>query len=193
MDESSQDPPPPAAELRPARRVRDFLPVLLVTLAAVATLASGFLPLFRIDETLAGRGVLLYTQNGWSTVFPGEKSQASEPLGVALLVAAALLLAALVLVIRQVVTGRASAAARGVTFGATAFLAGAVLASVMAGIPAPVDRGNLRLEMSLQGGMWLLFLAVAAAAAATVLGHLVSPDARPAHADAGGVVTTERG
>ncbi|MDT7796960.1 MAG: hypothetical protein QOI78_393 [Actinomycetota bacterium] len=184
---------PPAGEPLPPRRVRDFLPVLLVTLAAVATLAAGFLPLFRTEQTLGSeddaRGVLSYTQDGWSTLFgfPGDDvgSQPSEPLGVALLAAAAVLLAALVLVIRQVVLGRASAAARGVTLGATTFLAGVVLATTMAGIPAPVDSGRVRFETNLGAGMWLLFLAVAAAAVATVLNYLAPPDARPAWANPG--------
>jgi len=185
--------PPVAEPLPPTRRMRDFLPVVLVTLAAVATFAAGFLPLFSTEQTLGSeddaRGVLRYTQSGWSTVFgfPGDDvgSQPSEPLGVALLAAAAVLLVALVFVIRQVVTGRASAAARGVTLGATTFLAGVVLATTMAGIPAPVDSGRVRFETSLQAGMWLLFLAVVAAAAATVLGYLVSPDTRPDWADPG--------
>ncbi|MFJ1762142.1 hypothetical protein ACIOD2_17590 [Amycolatopsis sp. NPDC088138] len=184
---------PPAAALRPPRRIRDFLPVLLVTLAAVATLSAGFLPLFRTEQTLgsedAARGVLSYVQTGWSTVFgfPGDdvSSQPSEPLGIALLAAGAVLLAALVFVIRQVVLGRASAAARGVALGATTFLAGVVLATTMAGIPAPVDSGRVRFETSLEAGMWLLFLAVAAAVAATVLNHLAPPGPRPAWADPG--------
>ncbi|WP_328445505.1 hypothetical protein [Amycolatopsis sp. NBC_00438] len=175
------------------RSFRDFLPIVLVTLAAVATLAAGFLPLFSTEQVLGrgddSRGVLRYTQSGWSTVFglPGEDSgsQPSEPLGVALLVAALVLLVALVFVIRQVVTGRASAAARGVTLGGAAFLAGVVLATAMAGIPAPVDTGRLRFETSLEAGMWLLFLAVVAAAAAAVLGYLTPAGAGPAWADPG--------
>jgi hypothetical protein len=177
----------------PQRSLRDFLPIVLVTLAAVATFAAGFLPLFSTEQMLGSeddaRGVLRYTQTGWSTVFgfPGDEvgSQPSEPLGVALLAAAAALLVALVFVIRQVVTGRGSAAARGVTLGGAAFLAGVVLATAMAGIPAPVDSGRIRFETSLQAGMWLLFLAVVAAAAAAVLGHLASPGTRPGWADPG--------
>ncbi|MFG1639632.1 hypothetical protein ACGFMK_05050 [Amycolatopsis sp. NPDC049252] len=187
MDESSQDPAPSVAEPTPPRRVREFVPVLLVTLASVATLASGFLPLFRTEQTSGdGHGnqdVLRYTQDGWTTVFGDVGSQPSEPLGVALLAAAAALLATLVLVIRQVVLGRVSAVARGLTLGATTFLAGVVLTTVMACIPVPVERHLIRLEASPAAGMWLLFIAVAAAAAATVLGHLASPDPGAAHAD----------
>jgi hypothetical protein len=183
---------PPAARPAPPRSLRDFLPIALITLAAVATFAAGFLPLFRTAQMLGDdddRGVLRYTQTGWSTYFGfgGEDggSQPSEPLGVALLAAAVVLLVALVFVIRQVVTARASAAARGVTLSGAAFLAGVVLATAMAGIPAPVDSGRVRFETSLQAGMWLLFLAVVAAAAAAVLDYLASPGTRPDWADPG--------
>ncbi|MFJ7210416.1 hypothetical protein [Amycolatopsis sp. NPDC098790] len=143
--------------------------VLLVLVATALTVVGTFLPFFRTEQVigLEPSGLARTTTRAWRIdyTFPGqgEISSPSAPLGVPLLLAAAILLAALVL---GLVTRRP--AFRTTLVGA-AFLAGAVCTVVVQGMRSLFDDNRLEVSTTPLAGTWVLLAAVAVAGVAAGL------------------------
>ncbi|MEV4149024.1 hypothetical protein AB0J40_35570 [Amycolatopsis sp. NPDC049691] len=145
-----------------------FAPVLVVVATAL-TVVGTFLPFFRTEQAvgLEPSGIARTTLRAWRIdfTFPGqgELSSPSAPLGVPLLLAAAILLAASVF---GVVTRRP---ARRTTLVGAAFLAGAVCTVAVQGMRSLVDDRGPQVSTTPLAGTWVLLAAVATAAAAAVI------------------------
>jgi hypothetical protein len=181
--------PEPPVSPAPARRGGAFLAPGLVALALALTVAGTFLPFYRTEQPVGWEtgGVARTTVSAWRIdfTFPGqaEIGSPSAPLGLPLLLASAILLAALVLGIRQAATRHPGTAASATTFGAAAFLAGAVCTIGMQSARRLLDDGPPQTETTFLAGLWVLLAAVVAAAAAAVLSHRRPPAGRPEWAD----------
>jgi hypothetical protein len=156
-----------------ARRV---LSPAFSALALALTVVGTFLPLFRTEEpagTDSSSGTAYLVQGAWqaSMSVPGqdEISAPTPPIGLSLLLAAAILLAAMVLSIRQAAIGRPGEAPGRTTLAGAAFLAGAVCTIALLGMGRALTSGRLRAETTPLAGTWLLIAAVVAAVAAAAL------------------------
>ncbi|SEF31392.1 hypothetical protein SAMN05421837_105717 [Amycolatopsis pretoriensis] len=148
--------------------MRGFVAPVLVVVASVLTVVGTFLPFFRTEQVigLEPSGLARTTTRAWRIdfTFPGqgEISSPSAPLGVPLLLAAAILLAAVVL---GVVKRRP--APRTTLLGA-AFLGGAVCTVVAQSMRGLFDDRGEQVTTTPLAGTWFLLAAVAVAAVAAV-------------------------
>ncbi|MGK3207556.1 hypothetical protein [Amycolatopsis sp. MEPSY49] len=159
---------------------------LLVLAATALTVVGTFLPFLRTEQAvgLEPSGIAQTTLRAWRIdfTFPGqgEISSPSAPVGVPLLLAAAILLAAAVLgLVRR-------RPARRTTLVGAAFLAGAVCTVAVQGMRSLVDDRGPQVSTTPLAGTWVLLAAVAVAAGAAVLSHWGTPnwaDPEAAYAD----------
>ncbi|WP_328701703.1 hypothetical protein [Amycolatopsis pittospori] len=157
----------------------------LAALAMVLTLVGCFFPLFRTEHRADfdrdGSFELVTVQSAWGSEFiqAGEPfEQSSAPIGVSLLIAAAVLLAALLVSARAAYLRPPSALDRWLTTSAAVFLAGTVLTIGMLGIGVGIAP-NIESATTLEAGMWALLAAAVAAVGAAVMSHRVEEDAIP--------------
>ncbi len=162
----------------------------LATLALVMTLIGCFFPFFTTEHRLgfdrSEKIVVVVIQGAWETKIVQDDGPslvlATSPVGVPLLIAAGILLAATVVSARAARLRRPGTLDRWLTTIAAVFLTGAVTTAAMLGfgrqLGEPTD-GTLTLE----AGMWALFAAVVAAAAAAVMSHRVEQPAIPTAGD----------
>lgn len=148
--------------------MRAFLAPVLAGVATALTVVGTFLPFFRTEQPvgLEPSGIAQTTLRAWRIdySFPGqgEMTSPSAPLGVPLLLAAAILLAAAVL---GVVTRRP---ARRTALVGAAFLAGAVCTIAVQGIRSLFENSGLQVSTTPLAGTWVLLAAVAVAAGAAL-------------------------
>lgn len=166
--------------------MRAFVAPVLVVCATALTVVGTFLPFFRTEQSvgLEPSGIAQTTLRAWRIdfTFPGqgEMSTPSAPLGVPLLLAAAILLAGAIL---GAVTRRP---ARRTTLVGAAFLAGAVCTVAVQGMRRLFNDEGPEVSTTLLAGTWVLLAAVVVAAGAAALSNLGTPrwaDPEAAYAD----------
>ncbi|MFE0026337.1 hypothetical protein [Amycolatopsis sp. NPDC059021] len=152
------------------------------------TIAGSLLDLFRSEQSFSPSDTptadtdfhgLVLVRTAWEnrlTVGGATVSELAAPVGFPLVLAAVLLLAATVVAGRYVSTGSAGALARWLTSAGAVFLAGAVSTIAMGGVDLPASEQFGLTTTTMEPGMWLLVVAVVAAAGAAVLIHLRSPE-----------------
>ncbi len=163
--------------------MRAFVAPGLVVGATALTVVGTFLPFFRTEQSvgLEPSGIAQTTLRAWRIDFSfpgqGEISSPSAPLGVPLLLAAAILVAAAIL---GAVTRKP---ARRTTLVGAAFLAGAVCTVAVQGMRGLVDDGRPQVSTTPLAGTWVLLAAVVVAAGAAVLSNAGRLAATPGWAD----------
>lgn len=152
----------------------------LVALALVLTLVGCFFPFFstehRLDFDRSDKFVIVVVQGAWETVInqPGGRSltTSTSPVGIPLLIAAAILLVATIVSARAAFFRRPGNLDRWLVTIGVVFLAGVVFTVTMLGfgnqLGEPTDSAT-----TLSAGIWALFAAVVAAAGAAVMSHRV--------------------
>jgi len=170
-----------------------FIAPVLAVLAAVSTLAGGFLSLFEIRERFSqgflasGDQGLVLTYTAWrmQLSLPGQEmeDQPSAPLGAPLLLAVALLLAAAIAEVIYASRRSAGVLARWLTSAGAVFLPGVVLTIGMVGLGASLRDDSGATTTSIGSGMWLLIFATLIAAGAAVFSVLRAREPAPAWAD----------
>ncbi|UMP02156.1 hypothetical protein [Amycolatopsis sp. EV170708-02-1] len=174
---------------RPGRlEPRRLVAAGLASLALVLALVGCFFPLFKTEHRFAfdtsEQLLMVFVQSAWDTTALQTNEPAfttsSSPLGIPLLVAAALLLAAAIVSARA--AGRPGAMDRWLTTIAAVFLTGVV--STIATLSAGRQLGDdVKVVLTLEAGMWALLAAVVAAVGAAVMSHRVQDDAVPVSGD----------
>ncbi|WP_244162504.1 hypothetical protein [Amycolatopsis regifaucium] len=161
----------------------------LSALAMVLTLVGSFFPLFRSQHRTdfdQGQSFELVTvQSAWGSEFVqlGESfKQSSTPVGVPLVIAAALLLGALLVSAKAAYRRPLNALDRWLTTSAAVFLAAVVTTIGMLGIGIGIGP-TIESTTTPEAGMWALFAAVVAAAGAAVMSHRVEEDEIPVSGD----------
>lgn len=161
-------------ESRPSRLV----PAFLTSAAALLTVGSLFLPLFRLDQQIGVRQRILdarltITQTAWGIriEFPGQETaeRAGAPVGIPLIVAVILLAVAAFTAFSR--PERPSA--RWLVAAGAVFTAGVVLTVGMTGLEfAALVGPEADMDAGPAAGMWLLIVATVLAAAAAVVAYL---------------------
>ena len=162
----------------------------LAALALVLTLVGCFFPLFKTEHRFAFDAneqlLMVFVQSAWDTtatqINEAAFTTSTSPLGIPLLVAAALLLAATIVSTRGAGRLHPGALDRWVTAIAAVFLAGVV--SSIATLSGGRQLGEgVKVTLTLEAGMWALFAAVVAAAGAAVMSHRVQGEEIPLSGD----------
>ncbi|WET80288.1 hypothetical protein P3102_03275 [Amycolatopsis sp. QT-25] len=162
----------------------------LAALAMMLTLVACFFPLFTTEHRLSvgssERVMLVFVQGAWDTtanqVGQPTFTMSTAPIGIPLLVAAAILLAAAVVGARVAGLRRPGASDRWLTTIAAVFLAGVVITVATLGSGRELGE-DVKVTLTLEAGMWALFAAVTAAVGAAVMRHRVQGDGVPVDGD----------
>ncbi|WP_235213178.1 hypothetical protein [Amycolatopsis sp. MJM2582] len=162
----------------------------LAALALVLTLMGCFFPFFNIEHRLSfdrsASVVLVVVQGAWDTqlIQPNDQpfTTSTAPLGIPILIAAAILLAATIVCARAAGLRRPAVLDRWLSTIGSVFLAGVVATAATLAFGRPVD-GDSVTTLTVGAGMWALFAAVVAAAGAAVMSHRVQDDEVPMSGD----------
>ncbi|MEV6907926.1 hypothetical protein [Amycolatopsis sp. NPDC051071] len=167
---------------RPGRsEPRRLVAAGLATLALVLTLVGCFFPFFITEHRLgfdrSEKIVVVVVQGAWETKIVQDDGPslvvASSPVGIPLLVAAAILLAAAIVSVRAARLRRPDILDRWLTTIAAVFLTGAVAtATTMLGFGRQLGEPTNG-TLTFGAGIWALFAAVVAAVGAAVMSHRV--------------------
>lgn len=189
---SISGPTDPAAEqARPGRpEPRRLVAAGLATLALVLTLMGCLFPFFSTEHRLgferSDAFMIVIVQGAWDTkvVQPNEPSMtmSASPVGIPLLVAAAIFLAAVIVSVRGSRLRRPGALDRWLTTIAAVFLAGVVCTTAMAGFGSQFGDPT-KATVTFEAGMWALFAAVVAAVGAAIMSHRVEEAEVPSAED----------
>ncbi|WP_233621674.1 hypothetical protein [Amycolatopsis sp. WAC 04182] len=162
----------------------------MAALATVLTLVGCFFPHFKTDHRFgfdsSDQIVIVFVQGAWDTTAYQSNQPAfttsTAPIGIPLLIAAALLLAATVVSARVAGRQRPGTLDRWLTTIAAVFLAGVVSSVATLGSGRQLG-DDIKVTLTLEAGMWALFAAVVAAASAAVMSHRVQDDEVPMTGD----------
>ncbi|MEV7550776.1 hypothetical protein AB0N89_14220 [Amycolatopsis sp. NPDC089917] len=162
----------------------------LGVLALVLTLMGCLFPFFATEHRLpfdrSDEVMVVVEQGAWETKFTSADhppfTTPASPVGIPLLIAAAVLLAATIASARAARFRRPGALDRWLTTIAAVFLTAVVITVATQGFGRPMGE-TTEVEMTLGAGMWALLAAVVAAAGAAVMSHRVQEDEVPASED----------
>lgn len=184
---------PPDEPVRSGRlEPRRLVAAGLAALALVLTLVGCFFPHFKTEHRFGFDAsdllVIVFVQGAWDTTayqsgHPAFMTSAA-PIGIPLLVAAALLLAATVVSTRVAGRQRPGTLDRWLTTIAAVFLAGVVSSVATLGSGRQLG-DDMKVTLTLEAGMWALLAAAVAAAGAAVMSHRVQDDEVPMSGDPG--------
>ncbi|RSN19136.1 hypothetical protein DMC63_17070 [Streptomyces sp. WAC 05977] len=189
---SISGPTDPVGEpVRPGRpEPRRLVAAGLATLAMLLAVLGCLFPFFSIEHRFSfdrsDAVVVVFVQSAWDTkvLQPNDPpfSAPSTPVGIPVLVAAAILLAAVIVSARASRLRRPGALDRWVTTVAAVFLTGVVATAATLSF-GPIMGESIETTTTLGAGMWALFAAVVAAAGAAVMSHRVQDDEAPVSGD----------
>ncbi|MFE6609361.1 hypothetical protein [Amycolatopsis sp. NPDC057786] len=180
------DEPVRSGRLEPRRLVAAGLAALALVLTAVGCFFPHFKTEHRFAFDVSEQIAIVFVQGAWDTIAYQSAqppfTTSTSPIGIPLLVAAALLLAATVVSTRVAGRRHPGTLDRWLTTIAAVFLAGVVSSVATLGSGRQLG-DDITVTMTLESGMWALFAAVAAAAGAAVMSHRVQDDELPVSGD----------
>ncbi|MFK0243637.1 hypothetical protein ACIQUM_02995 [Amycolatopsis azurea] len=184
MDPVSE--PVRSSRLEPRRVVSAALAVLALVLTFMGCLFPFTTSEHRLAFDRSDEAMFVAVQGAWDTKIMQSGQPpfitSVSPVGIPLLIAAALLLAATIASARAARFRRPGALDRWLTTIAAAFLTAVVITVVTQGLGRP-DGETAQVDQTLEAGMWALFAAVVAAVGAAVMSHRVQEDEVPASED----------
>ncbi|UUV35521.1 hypothetical protein NQK81_19420 [Amycolatopsis roodepoortensis] len=170
----------------PRRLVAAGLAALAMLLAVLGCLFPFFSIEHRFSFDRSDAVVVVFVQSAWDTkvLQPNDPpfSAPSTPVGIPVLIAAAILLAAVIVSARASRLRRPGALDRWLTTIAAVFLTGVVATAATLSFGRTMGE-SIETTTTLGAGMWALFAAVVAAAGAAVMSHRVQDDEVPVSGD----------